>query len=151
MINEAAAKAATMDTTPLSFCYHTPGFLILAGAIIEIGQRHPVSASLDVKDVLPYANTVRNTISAMASSFRQQIREELIPKMIKVGGGISCDGFKVEEAGKKYYDFVVHFIELGRVDPATKRRTLLIKKKVLFVARCNGSETADALRNRIDD
>lgn len=151
IINEAAAKAATMDTMPLSFCYHKPGFLILARALIEIGQRHPVSASLDVKDALPCANTVRNTISSMASLLRHKIREELMPLMIKAGGGISCDGVKVEETGKKYYDFVVHFIEIGRTDPATRKKTWAIKKKVLFVARCNGSETADALRNLIDE
>lgn len=71
--------------------------------------------------------------------------------MIKVGRGISFDVVKAEETGKKCYYFVLNFIELGFVDSATRRRMWLMKKKVLFVARCNGSETADELQNLIHD
>lgn len=70
---------------------------------------------------------------------------------MRIGGGISCDGVKIEETGKKYYDFVVQFIDIGRMDPSSRRRTWRIKTKVLFIARCSGSESAESLRGLVDN
>lgn len=81
VLKEAAAKAATMDTLALSFCYPKSSFLTIAKALVEIGQRHPVSAILDVKDALPSVNTVRSSITSMTSSGRLHIRYEFIPKL----------------------------------------------------------------------
>lgn len=81
-INKGAVKAATVDTMPLSIYYQKPDFLITERSLIAIGQRHPVSAGLDVKDALSCCNAIRNTISGTGLSLRQQIKEYRIPKMI---------------------------------------------------------------------
>lgn len=65
--------------------------------------------------------------------------------------GISCDGVKIEETSKMYYKFVVGFIYIGSVDHFKRKRSWKIKKKVIFVSRCAGSESAEAMQKRIDN
>lgn len=40
VIVEAAEKAVTLDTLPLSFCFQNKGFMILAKALVQLGQRY---------------------------------------------------------------------------------------------------------------
>ena len=73
MVAEAAARAATLDILPLSFWYRKKCFLEMAKTLIELGQRHPVSQSINVKDALPTAPTVRSTIISMAMKLRSDL------------------------------------------------------------------------------
>lgn len=73
-IAESAAIAATMDALPLSFCYQKKGLLESANALIKLGQLHPASVSIDVKNSLPSVNTVRDKITQMAFNVREDMK-----------------------------------------------------------------------------
>lgn len=150
MIAEAAAKSATLDVLPLSFCYQKKGFHLLAKALVELGQRYPTSTQIDIRQALPSEKTVRDTITLMADNLRSDFKSEELPNVLRDGGGITSDGVKIEETGKKYYDFLLHYLSIGREDPISKKRPWKIVRRLLFIARCSGTESASCLREMMD-
>lgn len=150
MIAEAAAKAATLDTLPLNFTYKRIGFLLIAKALVDLGQRHPVSEEIYVKDVIPSPPTVRDAIMKMAINARDEMKTSTLNDMCVAAGGITCDGVMVEQTGHKYYDFVLHYIDIEAEDRSSNRPRWCLRNRVLFIARCSGSETAETLRETID-
>lgn len=95
-------------------------------------------------------NTVWPKISAMASNCRNDLKTTEIPQAFMIGGGISSDGVKVEETGRKYYDFILHYIHIDGRQGTSKTRTWKIIRRLLFIARSTGSESAHALRDLMD-
>lgn len=47
---------------------------------------------------------------------QQELRHQIFSHFCTIRGAIIYDGVKIEEAGKKYYDFILHFMEVGRED-----------------------------------
>lgn len=65
--------------------------------------------------------------------------KEVISCFMKGGGGIACDGLKQPINGRKYYGFVLHYVEGETVHAL-----------VLFLFCHTDFESADALRGTID-
>lgn len=62
-----------------------------------------------------------------------------IPVLLGKGGGITCDGFKIEEAGAKYYDFILHYIDnksLSTSLSGQQRYKMVLRLR--FIERCSG-------------
>lgn len=78
------------------------------------------------------------------------MRNKTVQDIINFGGGISCDGVKVEQTARKYYNFVSHIIERRCPFQEFKYRKWKIRTRLLIITRCIGSETAQDLREVID-
>lgn len=82
----------------------------MAKAFIDIGQHLRSNQEFDITNLLPCANTVRNSTQNVCEQERLKLREVL--RVCKnVGGAVTCDVLTQKNAGKKYYDFVIHFTE----------------------------------------
>lgn len=79
--------------------------------MIQLGQQLPSSVAVEVTDALPSVNKVCDTLTKMVVSLRSEMRNKTVQDIINFGGGISCDGVKVEQTARKYYNFVSHIIE----------------------------------------
>lgn len=88
-------------------------------------------------------------ITTMAVNVRSEMKKTM-QEIINFGGGLSCNDVKAEETGRRYYDFVSHFIEVRCQDQAFKECKWKMRTRLLFGTRCIGSETAQALREMID-
>lgn len=84
----------------------------LARALIEVGQSIHVTRKVDVEQALPCATAVREGILDLARVKREKYNKDLAD-VVRVGGGITCDGLKNELTGDKFYDFVLHYIEIS--------------------------------------
>lgn len=145
LLSGGATICATLDILPISFCYRKKGFSHIAKALVELGQRHPTSTTVDVKDAFPSAQNMRDTIIKMATNVRNELKSGGIAKIAPVGGGITCDSVKIEERGRKYYEFILNFIEVQKQRCVSKVKSWRIVTRLLFIVRCDGTEIAQAL------
>lgn len=147
----AAARSVVLDNMPLNFAYHRSGFMGLARTLVNIGQSYAAATSINLKTLLPSGTAVREGVLNLASEYRAIFKEKL-PEVLRVGGGISCDGVKVELTGKKYYDFVLNYIEVHR-RPVSRGGGLSwkLQTRLLFITPHVGAETAEEIRKTLDE
>lgn len=91
VISEVAPNLATFDTLPLGFSYHNRGFLILANALIQLGQRYPCSTEIEVRDVFPVEKTFCDTFTIMGTALKSNLQHKVIEKLLAVHGVITSD------------------------------------------------------------
>lgn len=84
----------------------------------------------------------------MADNVREYMKNKAMDEINCYAGGIICDC--MEKIGLKYYNFVSHFIEVRGKGAETQQRKWKMRKSLLFITRCVGSESAQVLRERID-
>lgn len=75
-----------------------------------------------------------------------------IDLVIRKRGGITCDGVKLGSNDRKYYDFVINYIEYGK-KPLSQGGGIRWKfiTKLSLIVNHNGAETADLIRNTLDE
>lgn len=86
----------------------------------------------------------------MAGQCRSEIKNEINSNLIRYRGGITSDGAKVEENGKKYYEFIIHYLKIDKDEPITKKASWKMVRRDLFIVRWTGSENSQSLRETID-
>ena len=140
-VSEGAAEALVRGILPISFTYRKPGITRFAKALISFGQTlHPTAIVNDalVNNILPAPQTVRASITSRASYTRKKIKDSM-ETLMKRGGGITCDGLKQRVNGKKYYDFVLHFVEYTENDISCADNAS-VHTLVLFIFSNAGAE-----------
>lgn len=147
----AAAKAAVLGNLPLSFAYQKPGFISFARSLVEVGQRFSNASRIDVKKLLPSGHAVRDGVTRLAAEYQESFKDHL-KGILDIGGGVTCDGVKVEVSGKKYYDFVLNFVEVSR-RPVCKGggKVARLRSKLLFITPHSGPETAQDIRGTLEN
>lgn len=152
IITEAAAKASALDLLPLSFCDSKHrGVRQFADALIQLGQCYATTAQIDVGKLLPCGNSIRKGILDLSDKLRLEFKEKL-PTLLENGGGISCDGVKLESNGRKYYDFVMNYIEFGRKSLSNGGGiTWKFVTRLLFIINHSGAESADAIAETLNN
>ena len=81
----------------------------------------------------------------------QECFNEELKSIIPFGGGIKCDGVKLESNKRKYYDFVMEFLKLTRKSIAMGRGVeRKICKRLIFVINIEGPETAECIRDNLN-
>lgn len=99
MNEEAVAQAAKPDILTLSFSYRNMCVVTLVKALVELQERYIISTATDICYVLPSDPTVRETITKMADSIREDLRCNYIQSNC---GGITCERLKVNETCDEY-------------------------------------------------
>ena len=66
------------------------------------------------------------------------------------GGGISCDGLTQCTTGTKFYDLVVHYIDLSKPHAVTGKLSGRFFAKVLVLKNHKDAESADAIRHTLN-
>lgn len=90
---------------------------------------------------MPFAQNVRDTIKKMAHDVRTELKNGGLQKLCELGCAITCDGVKIEETGRKYYDFILHFIiDVQNEQSVTKSTSCRIATRLLFIVRCERTE-----------
>lgn len=146
----AASKACALDNLPLSFAYQRKGMETFASTLIEIGQRYSTSSEINIKSLLPSHHAVHDGVLKLAEQYRNDFKSDL-KQIVEFGGGVSCDGVKIEQTSKKYYDFVLNYVQVQKrslTEGGGKRAVL--KSRLLFIVNHTGPETAVEIRNTID-
>lgn len=100
-------KIATLDTMPLSFCYQKTCFLIIAWALIKIGERHSVSALLDGNGALPWVNIVQVQFRAWLLRSVNKSKDEFMPMMTRIGGDISLMALNSKKRARNTTIFLI--------------------------------------------
>lgn len=149
VITEAAAKAVVVSVLPINFCYQKAGFVGIVRALIEIGHGLPQGEQVNVYDALPCASTVCNKIKDIAQE-RRSILKGNMKAMICAGGGISCNGVQVEATGKKYYDFLIHYLYVQVYGNGSIVKKWKLSPQVLFMLAHNKGESEADIRAAIN-
>lgn len=144
-----AVDVAVHGLLPLSFSYNRPGMAAFAAQLIKIGQNLPPSVNVDVLDLLPSSQAVSNGLHEKAAQTRAALATSLIPKVMRLGGGVSCDGLKQPLTGKKFYDFVLHYVEVNR-HMLTGGLDVSLQSRVLLLVEHNDSESAELIKKNLD-
>lgn len=138
-VSKACVYAVTLGDLPFNFVEKKEGMKCFTQAIFDAGRCIPGDVDIDVEDLLPCATTVRSAIQESANDLRLKLRG-VLPTAIRVGGAVSSDGLTNKISGKKYYDFVLHF-----VDPRNGKHNELTTI-VLFLAPAHGGERGADIR-----
>lgn len=149
-VTDAAAIAVALDLQPLSFCQHKVGMTKFAEALIELGQSFAPSVKLNVAKALPCGNTVRSGLIDLSNRMQLEFNTKL-PSILEMGGGVTCDGVKLETNGKKYFDFVLNYLKFFR-RPIAQGGGIgwEMCTRLLFITPHVGSETAELIRDNIN-
>lgn len=110
---DAAVYAVVEGLLPLSFAYNKHGLLVFATSLVEAGRSVPMATEVDVRDLLPSNNAVRDGVSRLARKQQELFRNNELQAILDCGGGVTSDGLKQDTTGTKYYDFVIHYFRLG--------------------------------------
>lgn len=130
------------------------GFIFIAKAtkaLVNLGQTYSAAFHIDVRKELPSINAVRSSILQISSERKEKFRND-VDQILKIWGGITCDGVKTEVTGKTYIDFEMNHLEFLRHPSATwKKRSWKINTRLLFITPLFGVESADNSRPTIDN
>ncbi|KAI0558044.1 Zinc finger BED domain containing protein [Gracilaria domingensis] len=149
-IIDAAAYAVSCGLLPLSFAYKNVMMEGFVRSLVDAGRSVPVNAELDVKDMLPSNNTVRDGIRRIAQSARYNYRTNIVKNVLELGGGVTSDGLKNDVNGTKFYDFTAHYFEIGAPHLLTRAREFSLVSRNIFLIEHKGVESASALRSAFD-
>lgn len=69
--------------------------------------------------------------------------------MLKRGGGISCDGLKQTLSGGKYYDLVIHFVNVDR-HYLTVKNDVSLQSRVLVLVEHRAAESAEEIQENLE-
>lgn len=149
-VADAAVRAVVQGLLPLSFSYRKPGMQAFASALVDAGKSVPFNVSIDIKDLLPCASSIREGVKRLARKEHDSFKHTELENVLSLGGGVTCDGLKQKVNGEKYYDFTIHYFRLGKPDLLTRVREAQLVTKLLFLKMHQGAETAAAIRNTLD-
>lgn len=122
---------------------------VFVRAVFEAGQRTPVNSRIDMKDLTPSATSLTKSLKEKAAEMRKDVRDLVIMKAVKVGGGITSDGLKQKLQGKKYYDLVLHFFSFDK-NVLTGQTSVKMVSQVLLLEEHAGKDDAKSIRNALD-
>lgn len=111
----ATEIVSIMDNRPMNFCDKKPGILQFANVLLKIGQCITSGRCIDAEDSLPCAKLLKEEIKLIGDHCREKLKKSL-RQIATVGGGITCDGVKCEVTGKKFYEFLIHYIKFPSLD-----------------------------------
>lgn len=146
---DSAVDAVVHGLLPLSFAYKKPGIVSLARVLIEIGQSLPANAVVDVVDLLPSNQAVLDGVTRSATKLRRELSNTSLPRICKIGGGITCDGLKQPITGRKYYDLVLHYVEFKK-HLVTGKLDVTLHSRVLLLNEHSGPESAENIRANLN-
>lgn len=110
-VTYAAVFSVVLGTLSLNFLYRHDGMLRFAESLVTAGQSLPPNVEVDVAALFPSPPTVRDGVTKLSSRLRESFKGTL-PDLLKLGGGLTCDGLKLDSNGRKYYDLIIHYIEV---------------------------------------
>lgn len=145
-IVNAASLAVIHGLLPFRFTDKKRGMSVFMKSIFEAGQSCPVGANIDIDDMMPCAKSVKEGVRNIAKKQRLKFRDSDIAKVQNFGGGVSCDGLKQKSTGTKFYDFVVHYIKVGKPSMLTGRRPAWMVSRILLLKEHIFAETAINIR-----
>lgn len=134
-VTEASVLAVVHGMLPLNFAYRHEGMLMFAEALVSAGQSIPPNKSVDIAYMLPSPPTVRDGVRELATRLRAGFRKEL-STILKIGGGLTCDGLKLDANGRKYYDLIIHYLDVPRSE--TLEPKAVMRSRVVFFKRTRG-------------
>lgn len=150
LIQEAEAKSYALEMLPLGFFDKKNGILSFASSIVALGQKYPPSVQIDIEKLLPCRDTVRSEVIQLSEKVQKTFNLEL-PAILELGGGITCDGVKLEANGKKHYDMFVNYIKFSRRSVVSGGGyNWKLCNRLLFIAPHKGTENAEFLRETIE-
>lgn len=107
-IVEDSVMAVVQGLINLNFAYSQDGMVDFAESIVSAGQSVPPNTDVDIPYLLTSPPTVRNGVTKLAKRLRVDLMDAL-PRIMRIGGGMTCDGLKLDSNGRKYFDFIVHY------------------------------------------
>lgn len=133
-IKRSIVNASVMDVVqgllPLSFAYLQDGMVAFASSLVRAGQEVPPSTNVNIPYLLPSPPTVREGVSRLATRLRGEFKEDL-PIILGIGGGMTCDGLKLDANGRKYYDLIIHYIDVPKTE--TIEPIKVMRSRVVFI------------------
>ncbi|KAI0564986.1 hypothetical protein FGB62_22g915 [Gracilaria domingensis] len=121
-IINAAAFAVAKDMLPLSFASQNSGMTKFVESVVDACRFVPITARIDIQDMLPSKNAVKEGIQRIAKEYRKNYRVSESENVLALGGSVTSDGLKNDVNGNKYYDCTVHYYKLGSAHLITKAR-----------------------------
>ena len=104
--------ASVLGARPLSFAEPQNGMAVLAKSFFEEGLRLGSATAPAMKDLLPSGDAVKSNITRLALKVRDRDVKNVLPKALKYGDGLCCDGLKKKRTVSKLYDVSIQYVEL---------------------------------------
>lgn len=117
----------------------------LAKALIAISKHMRTSQDVNVAVLISCANTVRKSIADVCKLQRENLRS-LEWKLLDTGSAVTFDALTQKSFGRKYYDFVIHYVKQGAGQPPK------LETQVLFLALSESvPDTGENIRRLLND
>lgn len=97
----------------VSFTHKKEGITVLASAIYKMGHMFVANDQITPSSHLPSAVTVREEIITLAKDMRAQFKEQFLPSVSQIGGGLSTDFITLKAQDRHFYDLIVHYMDIG--------------------------------------
>lgn len=133
-----------MGHLQLSFACNKLGIESFALAFIKVGQGSEPGREANIRALLPLRNYKRESIFLMADSCRKKLKVEL-SDILRTGGGINCNVFKVKRSGKPFYEFVIDYCHV-KVCKITGYFEVMMVCIELFLSEETYSDSVDSFR-----
>lgn len=113
--------------------------------LIEVAQTIPLSVKMYLTKEPTSATDVQKGIQRIAKGKREDYCK-VLDEVLMVDGGIKCDGLKNEMTADRYYEFILHYVQVKRSPYFSFIFNSELKLKVLVMNYFNGAEDTESLR-----
>lgn len=127
-VKAAAANFVALDLRPYA-AIEGEGLFDLCYAVLKLGQKNRKMQRSDLKSILPSRNTVRSTVSTLASSTREKI-SKLMTDALKTGGIAATTDTWTDDYQKRTYIYVVAHLCIHENDELKYYRFVLSTSEV---------------------
>lgn len=145
IISDAAERASIWRHLPLIFAYNKPGIDSFSSAFIKVGQGLEPGREANIQALIPFDNSVRESIFCLADVCRKKLQDEL-PDFLLASGGIHRNGVKLKSSAETFYNFVINYFRVGGSKITGDFEDKMVCHE-LFQEEVTNSNSANPLRN----